>query len=170
MGTEIGTPGLKKANHCKFVLRRPVGVETEIIHRAPADRVRVLILGKGFRVPGQSARSYGRTPWGAAKSGVSERAIVCPSRMLRRRMKSDIEEPDSASIGYGKRLNRPVKVLVIDRILIMPKVRAYVRDFVGNECYADPFPDRARFESSCASVRPGNDGGSHSHRGRSRRE
>ena len=34
-------------------------------------------------------------------------------------MKSYIEEPDSASIGHSERLNRPVKVLVIDRVLIM---------------------------------------------------
>ena len=80
-------------------------------------------------------------------------------------MKSYIEEPDSASIGYGKRLNSPVKVLVIDGVLIVPKVLAYVCDFVRN--VSDAIVSRIGLDLNHrgASVRPSYDGGSHRSRG-----
>ena len=83
-------------------------------------------------------------------------------------MKADVEEPDSTSIGYGKRLNRSVKVLVIDRVLIMPEVVAYVRDFVGNEC--KPIVSRIGLDLNHRRARPGNDGRPHSHRASSSRK
>src|SRR5690606_38414457 len=40
-----------EADRARSGLRRTVGLETEVVHRAPADGVRVRILGERFRGP-----------------------------------------------------------------------------------------------------------------------
>ena len=52
IATIIGEPVLKKSDCRIGGLRRLVGVKPEVVQCAPANRVRVLILCKRFRVPG----------------------------------------------------------------------------------------------------------------------
>src|SRR5881227_3577916 len=71
---------LEETDHSKFILRRTVGIETEIIESTPADRICVWVLRKRLAAPSQRAPRYHRCPGGAAVAGVSRGSIVCPSR------------------------------------------------------------------------------------------
>ena len=75
-------------------LRRLIGVEPEIIQCAPANRVGVLILCKGFCVPRYGISSLSHSPRRAAVTLVVERAVVCPAGLLRRRVKADVTDID----------------------------------------------------------------------------
>jgi hypothetical protein len=69
-----------------------IGIETEVIQCAPANRIGVLILRKGFCVPcdGGIAGLVIIAPGCAAESSISQRAIVGPARVLRRGVEPDI--------------------------------------------------------------------------------
>jgi hypothetical protein len=98
-----------------------IGVEPEVVQRAVANRVRVLIRRKSFRAPRDRGWVGGISiPWDAAIAGVSYRAIMRKAGMLRWRMKPDVSDIDSRSYWHGERLNRPIEVLVIERVLIVP--------------------------------------------------
>jgi hypothetical protein len=114
-------------------IRRLIGIKPEVIHGGKANCVRILILGKGFSSPGNRARVLGNNPWSTAIPSISLGAIVRPSGMLRRCMKSDVRNVYSWSNWHAERLNRAIKVLVIDRVFIMPDAGAGVRDFVAHE-------------------------------------
>ena len=97
-----------------------VGIKPEVIQRAVANRIRVLVSRKRFRVPGNGASVLGNIPRRAAIPGISHRAIMRKARVLRRRMKRDVSNIDSRSYRHSERLNRAIEVLVIERVLIMP--------------------------------------------------
>ena len=78
-------------------LRRLIGVESEIIQCAPANRVGILVLREGFTVPCQRVGSLGRRPRCAAVPLAVKRAIVCPARMLGRCMKPDVTNVSGSS-------------------------------------------------------------------------
>ena len=78
-------------------LRRLIGVESEIIQCAPANRVGILVLREGFAVPCQRVGSLGRRPRCAAVPLAVKRAIVCPARMLGRCMKPDVTNVSGSS-------------------------------------------------------------------------
>jgi hypothetical protein len=82
--------GLKVAYHRICWVGRLIGIEPEVIQRAEANGVGVLILRKGFRAPGDRAGVLGNSPWCAAVSQAVKGAIVCPGGMLNRRMKTDV--------------------------------------------------------------------------------
>ena len=86
-------------------LRRLIRVEPEIIQRAPADRVGVLVLSKGLRAPRQRIGSLNRRPGRAAVPLAVKRAVVWPTGMLRRRVKSDVSYVNSSSQRHSERLN-----------------------------------------------------------------
>jgi len=67
-----------------------IGVEPEIVQRAVANRVGVLILRKSFRTPRDRACVLGNSPWSAAIAQVIERAIIRPTGLLDRRVKADV--------------------------------------------------------------------------------
>ncbi len=74
-----------------------IGVKPEVIHCAPADRIRVLILRKGFAVPGYGIARLSDSPGHAAVALVVKRAVVCPARFLRRRVKFDVSKIGSST-------------------------------------------------------------------------
>ena len=56
--------GLKVAYRCVGWVGRLIGIEPEVIQRAEANGVGVLILSKGFRAPGDRACVLGNIPRG----------------------------------------------------------------------------------------------------------
>lgn len=111
-----------------------IGVEPEIIKRAEANGVSVLIGRKRFRAPGDSRWIGGiNVPRGAAISLISYRAIVQEARVLRWRMEPDVSNIDSSSYRYSERLNRSIEVLVVHCVLIVPDAGIWSRHLVTNE-------------------------------------
>jgi hypothetical protein len=84
--------GLKVAYHRVGWVGRLIGIEPEVIQRAESNGIGVLILRKGFGVPGDRACVLGNSPWRAAIAQVVKRAIICPAGLLNRRMKADIRD------------------------------------------------------------------------------
>src|ERR1700751_5899635 len=111
-------------------MRRLVGIEPEIIQCAPANRIGVLVLRKGFRRPANGIGRLSNRPWHTSVTLVVKGAVVCPARFLRWRMKVDIADVDSRSYRYTERLNSPIKVLIIQGILIVPDALAWIGHFV----------------------------------------
>ena len=108
-----------------------IGVEPEIVKRAVANCIRVLIRRKSFRTPCDRGWVGGvNIPWRAAIPGVSYRAIMRKAGMLRRRMKLDVSDIDARSYRHAERLNRAIEVLVIKRVLIVPHAATQVGYFV----------------------------------------
>ena len=116
--------GLKVAYHRVGWIGRLVGIEPEVIQRAEANGVSILILRKGFGVPGDGACVLGNTPWRAAITLAVKGAIICPAGMLNRRMKSDVRDVYSWPNGHAERLDRAVEVLVVESIFIVPDAGA----------------------------------------------
>ena len=110
-----------------------IGVKPVVIQRAVANRVGVLILGKGFRAPSDRACVLGNSPRCAAIAQVVKGAIICPARMLNRRMKADVGDVYSGCEGHAERLDSAIEVLVIERIFIVPDASAGVRHFEARE-------------------------------------
>lgn len=97
-----------------------IGIEPEVVRRSPPNRIRILILGKRFRIPGYRIWSLSNTPWGAAISSISLSSIVCPAGMLRRSVKTDVAYINSGIQGHAEGLNSAVEIHVKQRILIVP--------------------------------------------------
>ena len=97
-----------------------IGVEPEIVQRAVANRVRILILRKSFRVPSDRASVLRNRPRRAAVALIVERAVVCPAGLLTRRVKPDVRDVCSWSERHGEGLDRAVEVLVVQRVFIVP--------------------------------------------------
>src|SRR5947208_6465216 len=152
---------LKETDHSKFILRRTIGIETEIIESTPADRICVWVLRKRLAAPSQRAPRYHRCPGGAAVAGVSRGSIVCPSRFLGRRMKPYIS--DAASRRDSEGLNPAIQILVIDRVLIVPNSSGWVCHFIANECNAIVSRIGLDLIDGCSG--PGKDGRLRSYRG-----
>lgn len=72
-------------------------------------------------------------PRRATVSGISLRAIVCEARLLRWGVKSDVANVDARSQWHGKRLNGPIEVLVVNRVLIVPHSGGRVAHFITHE-------------------------------------
>src|SRR5262249_32139859 len=125
-----GRAGLKVTYCCVHTLRRLVRIKPEIIQRAPANRIGVLVLHKGLRAPRYRIGSLSRGPGRAAKPGVVKGAIVCPARMLGWGMKSDVANVGTNSQRHTEGLDSSIQVLVIQSVLIVPDPRDRVRYFV----------------------------------------
>jgi len=139
-----------------------IGVKTEVVECAPANRVGVLVLCKRFRVPRYGTRRLSNGPWRAAITLVVLRAVVWPAGFLRRRMKVDIANVDPGDQGHTERLNSAVEVLVIHGVFVMPHTGAWVSHFVAHE----PNPVVAWIGFGLADGRPspGHDGRLHPYR------
>ena len=122
-----------------------IGVEPEVIKRPVSNRIRVLIGRKRFCAPGDRGWVGGiNIPWRAAIAGVSYCAIMREARMLRRRVKHDVSDIDASSYRHGERLNRPIEVLIIQRVFIMPHAATQVGYFVTHE--PNPIGSVSRFD------------------------
>src|SRR5215216_4455800 len=58
---------------------------------------------------------------------------MCPAGMLNRRMESDVRDVYPWSNRHRERLDRAIKVLVIERIFIVPDAGTRVRYFKAHE-------------------------------------
>ena len=125
--------GLKVAYHRVGWIGRLIGVEPEVIQRAEANGVSILILRKGFGVPGDRACVLGNSPWRAAITLAVKGAIICKGGMLRRRMKADVRDVYSWPNRHAERLDRAVEVLVIESVFIVPHTLYGVRYFETHE-------------------------------------
>jgi hypothetical protein len=154
---------LKEAYRRVADQRRLIGVEPEIIQCAPTNRVGVLAVRKRFAVPRHSPAGLTNGPWSATIPLVIEGAVVCPARMLRRRVKSDITDV-SGNPRHAKGLNATIKVHVKDGVLIVPNVRGRVCHLVTNE--ENPIVTQIGLDLvyCCACSYPSLDGRLHSHR------
>jgi hypothetical protein len=110
-----------------------IGVESEIVQCAPANRVRVLVLSDRFRVPSYRIGRLSDNPGGAAIALVVKRSIICPAGFLRRCMEFDVTYVNSSSQRNTKGLDSAIEVLVIQGIFIMPDSWTWVTHFVTHE-------------------------------------
>jgi hypothetical protein len=140
-----------------------IGIEPEVVKRAVANRIRVLISRKRFRGPFDKVWICSvNIPRRTAISGVSYRPIMRNAGLLRWRMKLDVTDIDSGSQGYTEGLNRPIEVLVIERVLIVPDAITSVRHLVTHE--PDPVVAMIRFDLIYRGGSPGFNGRLLSHR------
>src|SRR4029077_7269939 len=75
----------------------------------------------------------GNTPWRAAVTQAVKGAIICPGRMLNRRMKTDVRDVYSWPNRHAERLDRTIEVLVVESIFIVPDAGTGIRHFVTHE-------------------------------------
>lgn len=110
-----------------------IGVEPEIVQCTEPNSIGILVLCEGFAVPSHGPGVLGHSPRCAAIALVIKRSVVGPARLLRRRMKSDIAYVDSRSQRHAKGLNRPIEVLIVEGILVVPYSLAWVGHLVGHK-------------------------------------
>jgi hypothetical protein len=79
-----------------------------------------LILRKRFRVPGDRASVLRNIPRCAAITLIVKRAVICPAGFLARGVKLDVRDVYSESERHAEGLDRAVKVLVVQRVFIVP--------------------------------------------------
>ena len=140
-----------------------IGIKPEVIQRAVANGVGVLILHKSFRVPGDGACVLGNSPRRAAVSSISLGAVICESGVLNRRMKSDVRDVYSWPNGYAERLDGTIEVLVIERVFVMINTGRRVRHLVTHE--PNSVVARIGFELIHRRASPSHDGRLRSHGG-----
>lgn len=101
-------------------------IEPEIIKRAPPNSVGVLVLRKSFAIPHGRVRKrrrpiHSESPGSTAIASVALGPIMCPSRMLRRRMKSDIAQIRRKTWKNNfEGLDGTIQVHVKHSVVIMP--------------------------------------------------
>ena len=117
-------------------MRRLIGVESEVIQCAPANRVRVLVLRKRFSVPGYGSARLSNGPRRAAVTLAVKRAVVCPAGVLRRRVKTDVAYVNSSAQGHAEGLNSAVEIHVKQGILVVPYAGRRVSYFVAHQPHA----------------------------------
>jgi len=133
-----------------------IGIKPEVIHRAEANRVGILILRNSLRAPRNRASVLDDSPRCAAISSISHGAVMCPAGMLNRRMKPDVRDVCSGSKRDAERLNTPIEVLVIERVFVMINASRRVGHFVTHE--PDPVISRIGFELIHRRASPSHDG------------
>ena len=110
-----------------------IGVKTEVVECAPANRIAVLVLRKGFGAPGYGTRRLSNSPGRATVTLIVECAVVCPTGFLRWRMKVDIANVHPGDQGDTERLNSAVEILIIQGVFVMPHTCARVSHFVAHK-------------------------------------
>src|ERR1041384_4942445 len=68
-------------------------------------------------------------------------------------MEPDVADCDSASQGHRQRLDRTVKVLVVNSIFIMPKTPSWSAYFIDKE--SSPIDSRIRLDGNTGCSSPG---------------
>jgi len=148
-----------------------IGIEPEIIQRAEADSVGVLILRKSFRVPSDRTSVLHNSPRSTAITLIVERAVVCPAGFLTRGVKPDVRDVYSGCERHAEGLDPAVEVLVVQRVFIVPDASSRVADFVAHK--PNPIVSWIGLDlvHSCAPERlPSLNGSLHAHGGAGRRK
>ncbi len=154
---------LEEADHRTDSLRRLIRIKPEVIQRAEANRVGILILRKSLRAPGDRASVLHNSPRCAAITLIVKRTVVGPGRMLNRRMKSDVRDVCSGSKRDAERLDGAIEVLVIESVFVMVNTGRRVGHFVTHE--PNPVVARIGFELIHRRASPGHDSRLRSHGG-----
>ena len=97
-----------------------IRIKPEVIQGAKANRVRVLILRKSLRAPGDRASVLRNSPRSAAITLIVERAVVWPAGFLTGGVKTDVRDVYSGSERHAEGLDGAVEVLVVQRVFIVP--------------------------------------------------
>src|SRR5262249_47649060 len=155
-----GRPCLEEADRRIPKCRKSICVKTEVIQCAEADRVRVLILRKRFAVPGYGSTRLSDSPGRAAVTLVIRRAVVCPARFLRRRVKSDVTEIGHKTHRQAKGLNAAIEIFVIDGVFIVPYAVIWPRHLRADK--ENPVASRDRLHLIYRRPWPSHDGRLHS--------
>src|ERR1044072_535151 len=156
-------PCFKETYRCSCRMWRLVGIEPEIVQGAPANRIRVLVLCKGFRRPANGIASLSNRPWRTTVALVVKRSVVCPAGFLRWCVKIDVVDIDSGSYWHTRRLTRTIEAHVVEGILIMPDSSTWIGHLVSHE--PDPIISWIGLHlAHCrAASRPGHDSRLHAH-------
>jgi len=110
-----------------------IGVEAEVIERGKADGIGVLVLRERLARPGYGIGGLSNSPGSTAVAPIVQRAVVSPTRFLRRRVEADVSDVHSRSHRHAKRLNRAIEVLVVERVLIVPNSNSWIGHLVTHE-------------------------------------
>jgi hypothetical protein len=155
---------LKEAYRCVRRVWCLVGIEPEVIQCAETNGIGVLISCKRFAIPsdGDVARLVVIAPRRAAIALIIECAVVCPARLLGRRVEPDVTDIHSRSYRHVEGLNGSIEVLIIERVLIMPHAATQVGDFVTHE--PDTIMSRVGLDLIYCCTRPSHDRWLHTHR------
>ena len=105
-------------------------------------------------------------PGHAAVTLVIKRAVVCPARFLRRRVKSDVTEIGSGGQRHAKGLNAAIEIVIVHGVLIVIDSRRRTGHFVAHK--RDAIVSRIRLHLIYRRPCPSHDGRLHSH-GRAKR-
>src|ERR1043166_3942770 len=159
-----GRTGLEEANRCVSGRGRLVGIEPEIIERAPANCVRVAVLRERFAGPRHRIGRLSSCPPRAAEALVVAGPIVSECWTLRRSMKTDIAKGNASPQRNAEHLDRAVKVFVINGILVMVNASRWIAHLVPKEADAVMAGIRLKRIQACAI--PSKDSGPLPHRGR----
>ena len=143
-----------------------VRIEPEIIQCAPANRIGILVLRKRFGVPRYGIGCLSESPRCAAVTLIVKRAIVCPARLLWRRVKAYVAYVDSGSQRHAEGLDSPIQVLVIKSVLVVPESRGWIRHFVSGK--PNPVIARIRLNLVHSRACPRHDGRLHPYCGAKR--
>src|SRR5437764_15449172 len=104
------------------------------------------------------------SPRRAAETLVIKRAVICPARFLRRRVKSDVADIDVREIRHSKGLNPTIEIFIIHDVFIVPYAIIWPRHLVGDK--ENPVSTRLTlvlsYDGAC--VCPRHDAMLHSHR------
>lgn len=117
-----------------------------------------MVLRKGFAAPsdGRIARLVIIAPWRTAVSITAWYVVEGEAWVLVRRVKPDVSNGNARSQGHGKRLDRAIEILVIERVFIVPCAIAQIGYFVTHE--PDPIVARIGFELAHRCAGPGFNG------------
>ena len=117
-----------------------IGIKPEIVQCPKPDCIRVLVLRKGFAVPGDRIAGLSDTPRCAAVTLTVKRAVVWPAGFLRWRMESDVTDVGAGAQRHAKGLNRAIQVLIIQSVLVVPDSRTGVSYLITHK--PDPIVSR----------------------------
>jgi len=138
-----------------------IGIEPEIVERAEANRVGGLVLRKCFCIPSDRACVLRNIPRYAAIALAPWDIVICPTRLLWRRVKSDVTEVSSGTQRHAKGLNAAIEILVKQRVLIVPDSRSGIGHFIAHK--PDTIISRVRLLPVYRRPCPSRDGRVHSH-------
>jgi len=117
-------------------------------------------LRKCFRVPGYGITRLSDSPWRAAIALAPWDVVVCPTGLLRRRVKSDVTEIGTGTQRHAKGLNAAVHILVVQGVLIVIDSLSGIGHFVAHK--PDPIVSRVRLLLAYGRPCPSRDGRVHS--------